>query len=148
MSWTRWVGPWAPAGSHKHARRFNIFNRGNREGSMLRTSMNQPIGVKSVALAGLSILAMSASMPAVAQDTPAASGSRLEEIVVTAQKREQRLQEVPVAITAVSQETLEANRITTVRDLSALAPNLLVRTQPGGGSNPGYSMRGYVNTGS
>jgi iron complex outermembrane receptor protein len=116
-----------------------------------RSPVGRAIGqadvVRRWALASASVgaLALAAPGAALAQD---AGGTRLEEVVVTAQKREQRLQDVPVAITAVSPEVIQANRITTVRDLSALAPNLLVRTQPGGGSNPGYTMRGYINTGS
>src|ERR1700722_3274970 len=42
----------------------------------------------------------------------AASGSdQIEEVVVTAQKREQNLQKVPISVTAVSGETLEAQGI-------------------------------------
>src|SRR5438067_1740426 len=99
---------------------------------------------RALMLTSVGVLAL-LPVAAVSQEV---GGTRLEEVVVTAQKREQRLQDVPVAITAVSAETIQANRITSVRDLSALAPNLLVRTQPGGGSNPGYTMRGYINTGS
>src|SRR6476659_322487 len=38
----------------------------------------------------------------------------LAEVVVTAQKRQQNLQDVPISITAVTQEVLQANRITNV----------------------------------
>jgi iron complex outermembrane receptor protein len=50
----------------------------------------------------------------------------LEEIVVTAQFREQGLQSTPVAITAVTGSTLEQKSLTTVTDLNALAPNMTV----------------------
>ena len=56
----------------------------------------------------------------------------LEEIVVTAQRREQSMQDVPIAVTAVTQETLQANRITTVNDLSAIAPGVTVKPSAGG----------------
>ena len=42
----------------------------------------------------------------------------LEEVVVTAQKREQRLIDVPISITALSGETLRDRGIQTVSDLS------------------------------
>jgi iron complex outermembrane receptor protein len=71
----------------------------------------------------------------------------LEEIVVTAQKREQVLQDVPIAITAFTEESLEANRITTVNDLSGLAPGLTVRPSAGGISTPAFTMRGQVSFG-
>jgi iron complex outermembrane receptor protein len=76
-----------------------------------------------------------------------ATVSGVEEIVVTAQKREQNLQDVPISITALSQASLVANRIQDVRDLSALAPSLTVRTSAGGGLAANYSMRGLVTAG-
>ena len=53
--------------------------------------------------------------------------NRLGEIVVTAQKREQSLQDVPIAVTAVTAESLQANRIFSVNDLSGLAPGVTVK---------------------
>lgn len=63
-----------------------------------------------------------------AQAAPAAAstGGGLSDIVVTAQRREENLQNVPVAVTALSQETLGNFRVTDVHDLSGLAPNLQV----------------------
>ncbi|MBV1687763.1 TonB-dependent receptor [Novosphingobium sp. G106] len=71
----------------------------------------------------------------------------LEEIVVTAQKREQRLQDVPIAVTALSADTLQANRVTNVGDLSGLAPGLTVRPAAGGSAIPSFTMRGAVSYG-
>ena len=48
----------------------------------------------------------------------------LQEVVVTAQKREERLQDVPVAVTAFAAEQLKALDIKSVLDLGSLAPNL------------------------
>ena len=70
------------------------------------------------------------------------------DIVVTAQKREQSMQDVPIAITALSQGTLEANRITNVQDLASTTPNLEVRTVAGGVGIPVFAMRGVVSYGS
>lgn len=53
-------------------------------------------------------------------------GRTLEEIVVTAQKREQVLQEVPAAITALSAAALIEQGVTDIYGLSALAPNVEV----------------------
>ncbi len=79
----------------------------------------------------------------------AAEGSSvgLEEIVVTAQKREQSVQDVPIAITAVTQQTLEANRIQTVNDLSSIAPGVTVRPSAGGISVPSFTIRGQNSFG-
>jgi iron complex outermembrane receptor protein len=71
----------------------------------------------------------------------------LEEIVVTAQKREQSLQDVPIAVTAVTQENLQANRIFTVNDLSAIAPGVTVKPSAGGISTPAFTIRGQVSFG-
>ena len=70
-------------------------------------------------LAGASALAVAS--PAMAQD---ASHGGLEEIVVTAQKREQNLQQVPLAVSAVSGEQLELRGITETKQLGAIAPNV------------------------
>jgi iron complex outermembrane receptor protein len=53
-------------------------------------------------------------------------GPGLEEIVVTARRREEKLQSVPVAISAFSQETLKKNNIESVEDLQNLVPSLTV----------------------
>ena len=53
-----------------------------------------------------------------------AQEAMLEEIVVTAQKREQNLQEVPVAVTAYTGDMLQESGIADLRDLAAIAPSL------------------------
>jgi len=95
--------------------------------------------------ASLGVLALCAPAAALAQD---ADETRLEEVVVTAQKRTQRLQDVPVAVTALSEATLATNRVTTVRDLDGVVPNLIVRSQVGGSNLPTYTMRGLFALGS
>jgi len=70
------------------------------------------------------------------------------EVVVTAQKREQRLQDVPTSVTALTAETLVINRIQNVADLDSVSPSLTVTTVPAGNSGPQYSMRGVLGAGS
>jgi iron complex outermembrane receptor protein len=87
--------------------------------------------------------AMSAAMlgqEAVAQDADA--GGTLEEIVVTARRREENLQTTPVAITAVTNETLERRNIVTLEGISRLAPSLQVYQTSGGLGSAGTFMRG------
>lgn len=65
-------------------------------------------------------------MPAQAQTADSAGatkGSQPDEIIVTAQRREQNLQDVPVAVSTVGAEQLEARRLSSVDQLSGLAPN-------------------------
>lgn len=84
-----------------------------------------------------------------AQEAPAAADDSvgLQEIVVTAQKREQNLQDVPIAVTALTGDTLATNRVTSVSDLSGLAPGVIVRTAAGGSMLPSFSIRGAISYG-
>ena len=84
--------------------------------------------------------------PAFAQEAED-SVSGLQEIIVTAQKREQSLQDVPIAVTAVTGESLAANRIVNVTDLSAIAPGVTVRPSLGSSSIPAFSIRGAISYG-
>jgi len=76
-----------------------------------------------------SYLAMSCAMAygmgsAQAQQPPSVT-SALEEIVVTAQKRSENLQEVPVAVTALTDKTRELIGIKTVQDMTDFTPSLV-----------------------
>ncbi|PQM28032.1 TonB-dependent receptor [Sphingopyxis lindanitolerans] len=90
--------------------------------------------------ASVSILAM--STPALAQQAPAEEASKLDEIVVTAQKREQNLQDVPIAISAIGRAKLEQLQIEDARDLSGLAPNLTISPPTTNFSAAVISIRG------
>ena len=74
--------------------------------------------------------ALSAS-PVTAQD-PTDSPIMIEEVVVTAKKREQNLQDVPIAITALSADSLTKTGIKTTEDLSISVPGLNVSRQLSG----------------
>jgi len=56
-----------------------------------------------------------------------AQGEGLEEIIVTAQRREQSLQDVPISVTAVTGEMIEQGGFSDVEDLSIFVPNLFMR---------------------
>ncbi len=88
-----------------------------------------------------------AALPAQALAQNADDNGGLEEIIVTAQKREQSVQDVPIAVTAVTEASLQANRIYTVNDLSAIAPGLTVKPSAGGIQTPSFTMRGQVSFG-
>ncbi len=100
------------------------------------------------ALLACTALAVIGFMPAKANAQAASEdGSGLEEIIVTAQKREQSMQDVPIAVSALGGETLQANRVVTVSDLGGLAPGVTVRTAAGGSQLPSFSIRGAVSYG-
>lgn len=66
----------------------------------------------------------------------------LEEIVVTAQKREQNLQEVPVAVTAFAGDALEQTGIQNIADLERITPNTTLRPSRGTSSTLTAYIRG------
>ena len=67
----------------------------------------------------------------------------LEEVVVTARRREENLQEVPVAITAISAEDLELRSIENTEDLQVLLPNVDIRgSGVSGGAAGNMAIRG------
>jgi iron complex outermembrane recepter protein len=77
---------------------------------------------------------------------PAYSQTTLEEVVVTAQRREQSLQEVPVSVTAFSGAAIEQANITSARDYLALTPNVAFTDDGQSGSKGvGISIRGVGN---
>jgi len=88
-------------------------------------------------------LAWSACMPAVAQQTPqpAASSTGDDEIIVTAQKREQNVLDVGISVSALSQSDLNEQRIQELSDLNATLPNVAVKNQIPG-AIPVISIRG------
>ncbi|MEK6540900.1 MAG: TonB-dependent receptor [Pseudomonadota bacterium] len=77
-------------------------------------------------LFGASLLAMAVATPAWSQETPQAeedTGSN--DIIVTAQRSSQRLQDVPIAVSAFSAESLEAQQIENPSDLQLTLPNVV-----------------------
>ncbi len=65
----------------------------------------------------------------------------LEEVVVTATKRAQSMQEVPIAISAISSSDLKKSGVFETSDLNRSAPNLQV-SSPYGQQQPNFSIRG------
>jgi iron complex outermembrane receptor protein len=88
------------------------------------------------------LAAQAVALPVLAQDAAPAAEDELDRIVVTAQKREQQIEDVPIAINAYSGEFLEAQGIVDYGDLGNLVPGLEVQTQSV--SNPSISIRGIT----
>lgn len=84
------------------------------------------------ALAGLGGMPEAAS----AQDSTAHL-DRLDEIVVTARRRAEDLQQTPVSVLAFSSEDLEARSVTNLRDLQGFVPNLTLAAQQNVGEGAG-----------
>ncbi len=84
----------------------------------------------SAAILGASAVAL--PMSAIAQESPSAEshGFALEEVTVTARKREESLQDAPLSVAAFSGEGMEQRGINDVADVSQLVPNLVFDTAP------------------
>ena len=65
-------------------------------------------------------------------------------IIITASKRPTSLQETPIAITVISEESIEQTKIQDIYDLQALVPTLRV-TPLQRSTNTGFALRGFAN---
>lgn len=90
----------------------------------------------SAASLGIAIPAVQAQVDGTAQDTAA----DINAIVVTANKREQNLNDVGSSVSAVSGEALQLQRISTVADLAQVTPGLTFAPTPN--ATPVYTIRG------
>jgi iron complex outermembrane receptor protein len=88
--------------------------------------------------------------PAFAQSAAAPPTTSAEtavgEIVVTAQRRSERLQDVPVAVTAFDQSALQARQVANIVDIMTMVPNLHVSNNIGQGSATTAFLRGVGET--
>jgi iron complex outermembrane receptor protein len=66
---------------------------------------------------------------AAAADAPAEPGSQLQEVVVTAQYREEKLQDTPIAITAITAEMIQQQGAEKLSDILTSAPSVVFRQQ-------------------
>jgi len=88
-------------------------------------------------MVGVPVLAQQA-----AQQGTAASTGKLEEIVVTARKTEEKLQVSPVSVTAITAAKLSAQNINTVDALNGFVPNLNITKGSGYASAANITIRG------
>jgi len=86
------------------------------------------------------IAATGISVPAAAQEGARTTG--LEEVVVTAQRREESLQEAPISITAFTEQKLSDIGVFDVSQVADFAPNVTIQKQPSSNSNMGINIRG------
>ena len=102
--------------------------------------------IKAVMLSTASLATLALSTPAFAQDAGPAAEEEVDEneIIVTATKREQTLQEIPVAVTVTSAEDIEKAQVRDLSDLQTLAPTLRV-TQLQSSANTNFIIRGFGN---
>jgi len=104
--------------------------------------------MRTFLLSGAALAAMTFAGGAAAQE-----GVALEEVVVTAQKRTENLQDVPIAVSAIAEDRIEQLHASRLSDLTAVAPNfsvekangtVYIRGVGGGGRNIGFGGRAGV----
>ncbi|MGB3471178.1 MAG: TonB-dependent receptor [Erythrobacter sp.] len=118
---------------------------------MKSSFLKQPTSTK-LALAGVASAVALAAIPsaALAQDSEAEEGaeeqSGVASIIVTAQRREESVQDVPIAITAFNQEELSRRGIANALEVAQFVPNLVGLNNTGLGTANAYYLRGIGNT--
>ena len=80
------------------------------------------------------------AVPAIAVSLPAFA---VDEIIVTAERIEANLQEVPMAVTALSAADLETNNITSTMELTKTVPGMVYRRNTGTASASNVYIRGF-----
>lgn len=100
-------------------------------GALMLSTRNKRLSLRAAILA---VVGSSLSVPALAQDA-------IEEIVVTAQRKAESIQDVPIAVSAFGAEEMQLRRIDDARDLQTAVPNLNY-TGPGVAGGEGFQIRG------
>jgi iron complex outermembrane recepter protein len=93
------------------------------------------------ALLAATVLGAATAAPVWAQTSDDA-GTGANDIIVTAQRIEQRLQDVPISITVVNQAKLDNNNITNLKDVAQLTPGFAVNNRYGA-DNTTFTIRGF-----
>ena len=104
----------------------------------------QFLGVSLAALMAANTAWAQAPAPAAQAAPPAPSASMVEEIIVTATKREQTLQDVPISVAVTGQQTIERAQVRDLIDLQSVVPSLKV-SQLNAVSQTNFIIRGFGN---
>jgi len=96
-------------------------------------------------MAAASVIALGSVTTVQAQTAPS-GGAALQEVVVTARKREERVQDVPITIAAQTGEQLAQSAIRSVGDLSAITPGLQTMRTTTGAASGMFILRGFTQS--
>lgn len=87
------------------------------------------MGFRSTARKATALLLVSTAMPAFAQDAAGdPDNGGLDQIIVTAERREQNLQDVPISATVLSGEQLQQRGVVNLNDVQQVAPSITINT--------------------
>jgi iron complex outermembrane receptor protein len=96
-------------------------------------------GIKSALMLGVAVAGASVAVPAVAQDNSASSTG---DIIVTARRIEERLQDVPISMTVMDSKQISNRNITIANDLATYTPSLSSNERYGP-EKSSFSLRGF-----
>ncbi len=106
--------------------------------------MSQSFSPRGLTLALLTTSLFAIMTPAYGQEAQGADEASTGDIIVTARRRSESLQDTPVAITAINAAMIENKASTTIGDLMGAAPNLLITQQNSGAQAANLSIRGLT----
>ena len=118
----------------------NGFLRGN-------ASRKAALLIGTAAAAALFAGTASAQEKAQAESAKRESDTQLENIVVTAQRTQQQLQDVPMSVTAITQQQLQIQGVQSGQNLNITIPNLVVGDNSSNGINSSITIRGIPSVG-
>ena len=112
----------------------------------MKSSTKNRFGLKAALSlsVGLTALVAGNGLTAMAQDEADEGTKRLNTVTITATKREQTLQDVPVAVSVVDDATIEKAEIQDLNDLQSVVPSLRVG-QLQSSANTNFIIRGFGN---
>jgi iron complex outermembrane recepter protein len=123
--------PRSRVGGHRPSTRLKHDSQGEKN---MKTNQ-----LRRLALPNLALAAMLAASPALAQDS--SDEDTANDIIVTAAKRAQNLQEVPISVSAITGDALRQSRVTQAEDIVTKVPNLQLASTVGD-NTPIFSLRG------
>lgn len=103
--------------------------------------MSRSRRLRGMQFLGVSTAALAFAIPAVGQEGDDQQ-ARLGTVTVTAERRAETAQSVPVAVTALDSEALQSRQIVDVQSLKSVVPNVVIEDVPGGSSSIKLFLRG------
>jgi iron complex outermembrane receptor protein len=105
--------------------------------------VQQRSGRRAGLFAATAVVALLGGVDAAGAEAQAASSAtQIQEVVVTAQRRSQNLQEVPVSVQALSSKDLQSAGVKSTLDLGQITPNVTIISPIGQGNQPLITIRG------
>ncbi len=97
---------------------------------------------KSILLATTALSLVAPAAVRAADSVVAAGQNQIEQVIVTATRREERLQNVPISITVFNQQQLSNHNVVNAADIAAYTPSMGINTDFGS-QNTSFSLRGF-----